>query len=498
VEVRRNATRVCLWAFLGSLLLQTAWILAVPPFRAIDEFDHAYRAAAVADGQWVAPGALPAQGRGELVRVPASIVADANPACAALGYTGRDNCNPVDQLGEGQVTVASAASRYNPVFYWVIGSAAERLEGADALYVMRAVGALLSSLLIAGAAWVTTRWARTWWPLIGLAAALTPVTIYSTSVAAPNGVEVTAALGVWMALLGLQRLEPADQGPLIVAAALFAVPLAVVRGLGPVWLASILAVWLVGTGLKPALTTLSRHRKLVAVCSAIVVSATAAASVWTMAVGSMELDDNGPFPDPVVGTLSQLPVWFLQSIAAFPLRNEPAPTFVYAAGGIVIASLIGLGAWRSSGGTRRALLATSGLALGIPLALQMSTYVQFGSVWQGRYGWPLSMGVLLLAAAALDDSPAKHRLVCAGLRCAAALWLAAHTASTVDVSLQELGTEIFTAAPLYWTTSPWLVGMLSVLGTAAWVLMVRDGAPRAEESAVPVADPGPRSREVLT
>jgi hypothetical protein len=485
--MRRRALRVCLWAFVGTMLLQAAWILAVPPFRAIDEFDHAYRAAAVADGQWVAPGDLPTQGRGELVRVPASIVADANPACAALGYTGRDNCNPVDRLGDGEVTVASAASRYNPVFYWVIGSAAERFEGANALYVMRAVGAFLSSLLIAGAAWVTTRWARTWWPLAGLAAVLTPVTVYSTSVAAPNGVEVTAAVGLWMALLGLQRVEAAAQRPLIVAAALFAVPLAVVRGLGPVWLASTLAVWGVAAGLKPAYATLNRHRWLVAVCSAVVVSATAAASLWTLLVGSMELDNYGPFPNPVSGTLSELPVWFFQSIAAFPLRNEPAPTLVYAVGGIVIISLIGLGAWRSSGGTRRGLLAAVGLALAIPLALQMSTYVEFGPVWQGRYGWPLSMGVLLLAAAALDDSPFRHRLFRPGLWCAAALWLAAHAVSTVDVSLQELGTDIFTGAPLHWTTSPWLVGMLTTLGVAAWVLMVRDGAPERAEAAEPVA-----------
>ena len=41
----RSAVRFGVLTFVGMLLLQTAWILAVPPYHAIDEFDHAYRAA---------------------------------------------------------------------------------------------------------------------------------------------------------------------------------------------------------------------------------------------------------------------------------------------------------------------------------------------------------------------------------------------------------------------------------------------------------------------
>jgi hypothetical protein len=485
--VSRSAMRVCLWAFLGSMLLQSAWILALPPFRGLDEFDHAYRAAAVADGQWVSPGDVAPMGRGELVRVPAGIVTDAEPACAALPYTGRDNCHAVDELANGEVTVASAASRYNPVFYWVIGTAAEPFDGVAALYVMRVVGALLCSVLVTGAAWVTTRWARTWWPLVGIAAALTPVTMYTTAVAAPNGVEVAAALGLWMSLLGLNRVEQRQQPALIVAAALFSLPLAVVRGLGPVWLASALAIWLLLVGGRTAWATIRSHPKIVGICAAVVVTATSAASLWTVVVGSMELEDHGPFPNAVTETVNQIPLWFLQSLAAFPSRDEPAPAVVYVAGGLAVAALLGLGAWCSTGRTRVALLAAFGLALAIPLVLTLQSYEAAGAIWQGRYGWPLSMGVLLLCARALDDRPPRHRLIWPGLLCAGLAWATAHAASTVSVALKEADSGLFADDPRWWTVDPSLIGLMSALSIGAWALMVRAGT----ASPPPLADAAP-------
>src|SRR4051812_17846045 len=47
-----NGWRVAALVLLATLLAQAAWILAVPPFRGMDEFDHAFRAAGVASGQW--------------------------------------------------------------------------------------------------------------------------------------------------------------------------------------------------------------------------------------------------------------------------------------------------------------------------------------------------------------------------------------------------------------------------------------------------------------
>jgi hypothetical protein len=42
--VTRTAWRLPALLVLGALVMQAAWILALPPFRGADEFDHAYRA----------------------------------------------------------------------------------------------------------------------------------------------------------------------------------------------------------------------------------------------------------------------------------------------------------------------------------------------------------------------------------------------------------------------------------------------------------------------
>ena len=155
------------------MLLQAAWILTVPPFRGIDEFDHAFRAAAVARGEWVA-GEAAEDGRGQLVTVPRSLVEAAHGQCVALSYTGPDNCSPVESVSDGNVTVASAAASYHPAFYWVIGTAALPFDGAASLYAMRIATALLSLLFIGLAAWSVAKLPGRW-PLAGLVLALTPV-----------------------------------------------------------------------------------------------------------------------------------------------------------------------------------------------------------------------------------------------------------------------------------------------------------------------------------
>src|SRR3954451_20163679 len=110
---RRPAARATLLA-LSLLALQVAWILTVPPFRGIDEFDHAYRAAAVAHGQWLPRASASVHGHGDYVEVPPALVRAAEPICASYTYTNHDNCQGADRVGS-YVEVASGAARYNPV-----------------------------------------------------------------------------------------------------------------------------------------------------------------------------------------------------------------------------------------------------------------------------------------------------------------------------------------------------------------------------------------------
>ena len=200
-------------------------------------------------------------GRGELLVVPRDIVEAAKPVCETYLYVGPDNCNPVRELGDGQVSVASSAARYNPAFYWLIGTPSLGFNGTQALYVMRVVGALLSSLLIGLAAWSISLWSRSFWPLLGLLVALTPVAIYSTAVAAPNGLEIAAGVALWASLIGLSSpgIAPRVEGVLLRTAIPSAVVLAGVRQLGPLWIVLIVFSTAALLGVRGTVGVFRRH-----------------------------------------------------------------------------------------------------------------------------------------------------------------------------------------------------------------------------------------------
>ena len=212
------------------MLLQAAWILTVPPFRGIDEFDHAFRAAAVARGR-VGRGRRCRGRQGQRVTVPRSLVEAAHGQCAALPYTGPENCSPVESVSDGNVTVASSAASYHPAFYWVVGTAALPFDGAASLYAMRIATALLSLTLHRAGSLGG-----------GQAAghgpgrpdpATTPVFVYSTTIAAPNGVEMSAGMALWGTLLALMHGQKrATESRLLWAAIACAVTLGTLRVLG--------------------------------------------------------------------------------------------------------------------------------------------------------------------------------------------------------------------------------------------------------------------------
>lgn len=486
--------RVASLLTLAFVLTQLAWVLAVPPFRAIDEFDHAYRAAAVAGGQFLPSDTPVAQGRGDYVEVPRSIVEAANPVCTTYKYVGPDNCNPVTDTGDGYVRVASAAARYNPAFYWVVGKPAQLLEGTANVYALR----LLASALCAGLFWVAAFSLalafRTAWPLLGLAVAVTPVYVYSTSVGAPNGVEMTAGLALWCSLLAMRsdRLGQRGESFLLAAATGAAAVVAVPRLLGPGWMVLIVAAAAFLLGRDRLRETLATHRLLLLRGSAVVLAAVVSAVVWARVAtpNSLAREEDLGLGNPVGGALGQVPGWILQSIAAFPTRNEAAPTAVYAAGALAILVLLGAAGWGTS---RRWWALLGGLVavwLGVQLTIVVATYSQLGDVWQGRYALPFAVGIPVAMAALRETTTARapHRLLAPGLL---GLVLLAHTVSVANVHLDESGTSPL-AGSSSWVTVPTAVLVVLVLAAGA----LCRAAARAHLPATPEAPATPGTAQV--
>jgi hypothetical protein len=401
---RSVLVRTFVLTLLATLAAQAAWILVVPPFRGMDEHDHAYRAADVAHGDWSRHHAPSTERWGLMVYVPPGLVEAATPICESLPYTTGPNCHAGPTRADGLAPVASSASQYNPVFYAVIGTVARPFDGYAALYAMRIGGALMCALLVAVAATTLRLWSRSVWAQVGLMAALSPTMIYSTGVAAPNGIEMCAGLVVWCALLGLPRAagRPAMTRTLVYVATAGALPLVTVRTLGPLWLLAIVATCLLLVRRADLAATL--RRPYVWGCSALVLAATLVAAWWTLTAGTNSIvTDTKSFDDPLPGVIaSNLVLWCFQAMAAFPARDEIAPMGLFAVGlimwWVVAAAAVRLGLRRE----RWVLLVLVLATLAIPAAFTAATYASQGPIWQGRYGYPYSMGILLLCGVILD------------------------------------------------------------------------------------------------
>lgn len=466
--------RAVLLLLLGVILLQTAWILATPPFRGTDEFDHAYRAAAVARGEWRA-GAVATNGRGQYVNVPDALVRAAHAQCAALRYTGDDNC--VGQPGPepGLTRVGTGSGSYNPVYYWLVGSAGRCCDGAQSLYVMRIVSALLCDLFLVIAALALRRWATTPWPWLGLVIAMTPVLLYSTSITAPNGIEMTAAIGLWCTLLGVgESGRPGTDRSLLLLAIPCAMVLGTVRLLGPVFTVAIVAVCLLARWGSVG-TVLRRHRAVIVAAVVLTGLAVAAGLAWSLTANLLETEQA---PNAAVAGLQPqfLLLWVLQAVAAFPLRDEPAPAAVYALYLLVTVSFVVTALRRSIHRPEGwALALVSLLSLFGPVLPTLLTVRASGVIWQGRYGLPLAVGVFLIAGLALQRSgvrvPRRRVLLVLALLAMAA----SYVLSVGNVLLEERARQTSAQDP-GWLQPP--LALLVVLVLAGWSCLWVLVAPR--------------------
>jgi hypothetical protein len=492
----KKQLKVPLWVFFGTLAMQLAWLIALPPFSGNDEIDHIYRAASVAEGNWGASNA-PGDGWGALLPVRPDLVEAARPICETLKYYGPDNCNPVATVRGGNVLVASAATRYNPIFYWVIGTPARLIDGVGALYAMRVTAALACAGFISLAAWAVSRWSRTVWPVATLLVCLTPMVVHSNAVAAPNGVEMCAALAVWACLLGLTRadLHARTEHALIVGVIPAATVEATVRHLGPFWLLLTALVICGLIGLPRLVELVRRHSRTVAVVTSLTLLAAAANTVWVLSTRALSLGD-GAIVDPgekePLILLAQPPLWIFQSIGVFPGRLDLAPHGVYAAELTVLAVLMFVAARHAHLRLRLAIFSVAVLSVAIPAAVTVGLVEYFGVAWQGRYTLPFAFGMVLMLGLALDEAQRSHRFSRASL---VAGWLAisvAQVAAMVNVQVKELADSPLAGDRRWILPWPWLTVLLMLLGLGLWAATIRRASHRGQ-ARIDAAVPGSRA-----
>ncbi|MCZ4499611.1 MAG: hypothetical protein JWQ74_2164 [Marmoricola sp.] len=414
MSARTHRWRITLLAGVGFFALQLGWLLAIAPGFGIDEFDHAFRASSVAEGHWgagteKAPDDL---SRGELIPVRADLVPALRTACQERPYTVTYDCEALRPVPGGEVLIASGAARYNPSFYAVVGTVAKPFHGTANLIALRVATALIACVLFMLVAWLTVAGAASLWPLVALFLAALPTTVYSTAIASPNGIEMVAGLGVWVAasaVVGGCRLQQ-RRSVAYGALGLFAVVMVNAHTLGAVWLALSLMVLAVVHGPLATLRALLPRVRAEAAVAALSIAGIGFEVAWvlTSKVNDPSTVDDSFAGSPVPDLLRGIVLWPLQAIGAFPMRNNPAPVALYA---LVLALAV---AFLATGLRRTGLRNRTGLALAlvlgvsyaVPAALTAISFHTIGAAWQGRYGVPFSIGVLVILGCALDQRPA--------------------------------------------------------------------------------------------
>ncbi|MCW2866771.1 MAG: hypothetical protein JWR20_959 [Marmoricola sp.] len=456
---------------IGMLLLELAWIVALPAFRGLDEFAHAFRADSLVHGQLLSRDPSV---NGQLVSVDAALARAARPECTEYTYTVHDDCRPARTGADGRVVQATSAASYDPAYYVVAGVAALPFTGVTALYAMRIATALLTAALVGWAGAVIARWDSTGWLLTGAVLVLTPVMAYSGAVVAPNAVAYGAGLLFWAAALGVVA-EPGSPPllPLVVSAVL----LAHTHTTGLVWLAAAAVALLL---LHPPRWWFSwvrsdARRRGSALGVVVLAGVTAFAWVRWAATNSVGPGDPSVSLPTAADLAGQQVVWFFQTIGAFPDRTTPAPLLTYALWTAPVVLLLVGGFRRASAGLRRATAWLVACWVVVPTVLTLVSFRALSYAWQGRYALPLVAGIVLLASYALSRSrpvPAPRLLGVVVLTAAAHAWSVVAVAG--DQAGRGLGYDLVDHLP----HATALVLVLSLAGGLLPGLLVPDRAGR--------------------
>ena len=122
-------------------------------------------------------------------------------------------------------------------------------------------------------------------------------------------------------------------------------------------------------------------------------------------------------------------------------------------------------AWRAARRSERLTLAwVVVVSAAVPLAATIVTYESIGTSWQGRYGYPFTMGFLLICGLVLDRAreSAPRWIIWA----AAALMTAAETIGQLSLLADERAGSPLAGTDAWPTPSPLLVVALQVAACA--------------------------------
>ena len=382
-----------LLAFAGFFLLGGAWAIAAPYEGTPDEADHTYRAVGIAYGGWIAKDGI-------WQTVPRSLL---SPRCWAGKPTQPANCSPEPGGDASTRRTATAAGRYNPAYYAVIGWPLRLWPSWTGILLARLLSVALVAALLGGALHSALRWSRFPFLGTGLLAATTPMTMHMAGGINPCGIEIAAGTALFATLipLFLDETAPLRRAQLYLAGVAAAV-LAVVRAFGPMWLVVILGVLLVPN--RRALFSRLRHSRAVLACGVLATLGLAVGVGWTLLAKtgkpeSVNLPGHFTFAEALRFEIAhRVGAYAQEMVGVMSWLDTPMPGWIYlvwwSALGFFTLAVLAFGRWLD----RWRVVALTAAAFGVPVFLDSILVNTYGFISQGRYVLPIAAGIPMIGA----------------------------------------------------------------------------------------------------
>ncbi|WP_018349105.1 DUF2142 domain-containing protein [Longispora albida] len=391
--------RVWLLAFLGYLLLGSAWAAGVPVNGTYDEIQHIPRAYSVVTGQLVLDGYH--------VEAPASLLPHNDYLTCLDQKRLAASCQTPPPAagtaaGDATVKVYSAAARYSPVYYAVVGLPLLVSPDLDGIIAARVLSAALSAALLATALAIAWR-LRNRYLVGGLLLVSTPMMMNLAGSVNPNGLEIAAGVLAWVSLLAIVRGEGAPGRLLLWSAGVSGALLLTVRHLGPVLLGIIVLACLVFAK-RGRIRELLRNNGFRWLLGGLAIAALLGA-LWMVvsSVNTLPDDTKRAAHLSLSQTVEQIvrirtPFYLNQVVGQFSYGELTLPGWAIL-GWYAFVAALAIPAFLYAGRRYQlAWLGTAAACFAVLAALELYFVPKVGWYSHGRYAMPAGLGLVILAA----------------------------------------------------------------------------------------------------
>ena len=400
----------------------SAWAFYVPAMAAADEPAHMWKAVATVRGQVVNPEIL---GTREVV-IPEMYRDAQDFMCNAFHPDVPESICDVSKVftqetPEGVRQVVSPAALYNPLYYGIIGWPSLLPDNLVNIYLMRLISATISALFFAAGFRALRQADMPALSMVAATAVVTPSAVFLCSVINPQALEISAAFALWCQLLLVIR-KPAPEllGRRMWLLAFITVMFANSRGLSPFFLALIVISCIALQPWRFTWRVIKDRRSWLPILVAFL--GTVAASAWVLVTNGLE-GGGGPDAAPELlfrrvfkGTLYSTDTYIQQIVGTFGWMDTVMPMWwVIMFSVAFVASMLlvwTVGSWRE-----RTVALGTGLVFCVlvPAVLHGREARVIGWMWQGRYIFPVLIGLPVLVAFVLQ-ARLSHRRIPMGRR----------------------------------------------------------------------------------